>query len=345
MKLSFVILETTPACNLNCRYCYNTWKRPGQSAPKVASYKQLKKTLSRLFKMSDVGQVTFSGGEPFLTERFLELVLFTRLRGKNVNIITNGNQASPQELKQAQDLGVALFELPLHSPTAQAHDAMTAKPGSWQRSLDSIKHLLDIGARVTGVVVLTRLNAPHVAETLQMMQRIGIEQVMFNRFNVGGNGVMEQVALTPTMEELAMGFGQANAVAKETGIKIVSGVCTPLCILDARRYPKIRFSACDTDVSRRPLTLDPWGNLRFCNHSPVNLGNIFEQDLAEMFSSDYVKQWQTTPEFCQDCNSFARCMGGCRAAAEQLDTAVTEVDPVIGFLQSGGEQLLPRAVK
>jgi organic radical activating enzyme len=58
------------------------------------SYKQAKKTLKRLFKIAEVGSVTFTGGEPFLAERFNELVLFTRLKNKSVTIITNGNAAA-----------------------------------------------------------------------------------------------------------------------------------------------------------------------------------------------------------------------------------------------------------
>ena len=50
--------------------------------------------------MADVEQVTFTGGEPFLAERFSELVLYTRMKRKQVAIITNGNKHPLTIIKQ-----------------------------------------------------------------------------------------------------------------------------------------------------------------------------------------------------------------------------------------------------
>ena len=75
IRLPHVIFETTPECNLSCRYCYNHWRRPGTGQPEVTLYHSALRTMKKLFQMADVEHVTFSGGEPFLSERFLELVL------------------------------------------------------------------------------------------------------------------------------------------------------------------------------------------------------------------------------------------------------------------------------
>ena len=73
-KLPLVSFETTMRCNLRCRFCYNHYKNTGET-PAPSSYAQTKKTLQQRFKVFDVGQITFTGGEPFITERLGELVL------------------------------------------------------------------------------------------------------------------------------------------------------------------------------------------------------------------------------------------------------------------------------
>ena len=92
---------------------------PEATTKEKNSYKQSLKTLKQLFKNAAVNHVTFTGGEPMMSERFAELVLYARMKKKEVTLITNGNFASKKDYKQMMDLGVALFEIPIHSPRAE----------------------------------------------------------------------------------------------------------------------------------------------------------------------------------------------------------------------------------
>ncbi len=85
INLPYITYEITSVCNLKCKYCYNFWKAPDTAEfTDFNSYKQAKKTLNKIFKLADVKHITFTGGEPFMAERFQELVLFTRLKQKTV---------------------------------------------------------------------------------------------------------------------------------------------------------------------------------------------------------------------------------------------------------------------
>jgi len=115
VKLPQITFELTSVCNLKCKYCYNIWKTPNNTDfQQFNSYKQAKKKLKRIFKVADVKHITFTGGEPFLSARFPELVLYARMKKKSVTIITNGNSANKSDYKQMLDLKVRLFELPVH---------------------------------------------------------------------------------------------------------------------------------------------------------------------------------------------------------------------------------------
>jgi len=59
-------------------------------------------------------------------------------------------------------------------------------------------------------------------------------------------------------------------------------------------------------------------------------GNIFESPLRDILAADHLREWRTTvPFFCKDCNRFEACLGGCRAAAEQVGQTLASADPVI----------------
>ena len=105
---------------------------------------------------------------------------------------------------------------------------------------------------------------------------------MVNRFNIGGLGLHNAPELKLSKEELRGVFARVDRVAGELGMIIQSGVCTPMCVLNPDDYPNIRFSHCTTDLSTRPLTVNYNGDVRFCNHSPRVLGNIYEKTIGEI---------------------------------------------------------------
>ena len=169
-----------------------------------------------------------------------------------------------------------------------------------------------------------------MGDALRFLKSEGIERVMFNRFNIGGRGISHSSRLLPDREGLRRAFLEADSTARDEGLRITSNVCTPLCVLNPIEFRSIAFSACTPDPTRRPLTIDARGNLRFCNHSPVVMGNIFDTPFERILGSDYAAAWESTiPAECNECVLWARCLGGCRAAAEQLGEGLDQPDPIM----------------
>jgi radical SAM protein with 4Fe4S-binding SPASM domain len=332
LSLPHIAFETTDACNLRCVYCYNIWKRDDAVRTPFNSYSKATATLRRLFVQADVGSVALTGGEPFLAERMKELVLFCRMEGKRVTLITNGTRASKGDYRSLLRMGVQLFELPVHSAQPTIHDMMTGMAGSWARSTASLKALLRLGAEVVAVVVLTRHNTPMLSETLDFISSLGIRRVMLNRYNIGGQGCAAPLSVSASANELRQAFAVANSKAASLGLHITSNVCSPVCLLNPADYPHIGFGHCSFDALRRPVTLDVNGNIRLCNHSPVVAGNIYESNLDEILQGEYAQSWQrTVPAFCRSCHHWSLCKGGCRAASEQCYGTLDE-DPIVGWL-------------
>ncbi len=331
LEIPQISFEVTSNCNLKCRYCYNHWKSPEYGKfTEFNSYVQAKKTLKRIFKIANVKHVSFSGGEPFLAERFAELVLYVKMKGKSVTIISNGNVVNQEDLRLMTDLKVNLFELPIHSFNSEIHDYLTTINGSWQKSKQSIEHLLKLKNHVVAVIVITKANYKEIDKTLEFIHDLGLNRVMLNRFNIGGNGISEKENLELSRTELNEAFSKASLAGLKFKLSLSSNVCTPLCVTNPHDYQNIRFSKCSNDVSKRPLTLDILGDLRFCNHSPVVLGNIFKQSLNEIFNSEQALLWTNTiPHHCSTCQLFSQCNAGCRAASEQLNGSLDYPDPVI----------------
>jgi radical SAM protein with 4Fe4S-binding SPASM domain len=328
--LPFLVFETTSVCNLNCRYCYNIWKRPGAEDLPKNSYKLARKTLKHFFKMAEVDQITFTGGEPFLAERFSELVLYARMKKKQVAIISNGNTGNFEDYKTMLGLGVGLFEFPIHSHLSDVHDFLTQVKGSWQKVLQSVKEVLELKGKIVAVIVITKANYDHIDKTLAFIQSLGLTRIMLNRYNIGGTGIKHIKELVTTKEELNQAYTVANKVGKELHLTLSSNVCTPLCLLNPKEFDNIGFTSCSSGILNKPLTLDIEGNMRICNHSPIVIGNIYKNTFEEIMKTPYTQQWvDIVPDFCKTCKIFENCLGGCRAASEQMGNGLEQVDPIL----------------
>lgn len=346
MQLSHIAFETTDACNLDCVYCYNIWKTDRVRRESFNSYKHAIAALKQAFAQADIRQVAFTGGEPFLSERFSEVILFCRMEGKQVTVISNGTMGTDKAYRELLKLGVGLFEFPVHSFDASTHDRMTRLKGSWEKSVGSIRGIIKAGGRVVPVVVITRHNVEHLGRTLDFIHSLGCDRIMLNRYNIGGEGCKAPMDVSATAQQLRRAFSVANEKALEKNLHLTANVCSPVCLLNPDDYPLIGFGHCSFDPLHRPVTLDIRGNGRLCNHSPVVAGNIHQQPFRDILYSDYSLSWETAvPELCQPCSHWSVCKGGCRAASEQCFGILHREDPIVTNLGLGNVGAVALAAK
>lgn len=328
-----VVYEVTEACNQSCRFCYNHWKGSACPAmPPAPDFRLARRTLRRLLRQTSVGSLSLSGGEPMLMPRIHDLALKARFSGASVNLLTNGTLLGKEDIEIMNHIGIGAVQIPILAAEPAVHDHTTGLPGSWQKAVENARRISSVKAGwLVPVLIVSKLNASCVEETLRFYcTEFGITMAMVNRFNIGGLGLHHAPELNLSREELREVFSRIDKVAGELGMTIQSGVCTPMCVLNPGDYPNIRFSHCSTDLSNRPLTVNYKGDVRFCNHSPRVLGNIYDKTIGEIVSEcKNDGYFDKVPEYCTTCNLWSRCRGGCRAASEQLFGTFDKADPIL----------------
>lgn len=290
-----------------------------------------KKSLQTLLQQAEVSSISFSGGEPLLVPRLFDLILKARFAGSNVHLLTNGTLLTDDTIGYCRDLGVEMIQIPILAPDAELHDSITGLAGSWQRAVAAARKIARWdSSRLIPVFILSALNISHVIPTLELYRDLGVKHIMFNRFNVGGLGIQHWKSLRLTTQQLQDTFAAASRFLVENDMVANSGVCSPICILDPKRYPGIRFAYCNTDISHRPITVNYRGDVRYCNHSPKVLGNIHSQPLSQILTQATASGYfDSVPDVCSQCSLWSRCRGGCRAASEQLHGRFDLADPIL----------------
>jgi radical SAM protein with 4Fe4S-binding SPASM domain len=329
--LDMVVFETTDACNQSCKFCYNHFKSQQGYTMDAPNFAMAKKSLQTLLQQAEVGSISFSGGEPLLLPRLFDLILKARFAGSQVHLLTNGTQLTDDAISFCRDLGVEMIQIPILAQDAELHDSITGLTGSWQRAVTAARKIAQWdSSRLIPVFILSALNIDQTLPTLELYRDLGVKQIMFNRFNVGGLGIQHWKALRLTTQQLQDTFAAASRFLVENNMVANSGVCSPICILDPKHYPGIRFAHCNTDVSHRPITVNYRGDVRYCNHSPRVLGNIHREPLSQILTQATASGYfDSVPDVCAQCSLWSRCRGGCRAASEQLYGRFDLADPIL----------------
>ena len=287
-----IVFELTGACNQCCRFCYNYW-RDGQTPIAAPDPSLARKTLRKLFSQTAVDNLSFSGGEPLLLPNIHDLVFYARRKGSAVNVLTNGTRLTADALENFLNLGVGAVQIPLLSADSSVHDSLTCLPGSWEKALAALRSAGKAGVGAA-VLVATKVNAPGIAETLSLIRSCGVRSVMVNRFNIGGNGIRNLQELVPDRKMLQDAF------------------------------------RCSADLSGRPVTVNYNGDVRFCNHSPKVLGNIYIRPIGDILADPQITaRYAAVPDECGKCALLPQCGGGCRAASEQVYGSFSVQDPIL----------------
>jgi len=341
MKQRSFVFEVIQACNHDCLHCYNAWKN---AAPYPAGQLDTPTTLTALSKMLDqtgAALVSLSGGEPLLRPDVFQIVDYLNSRRVTVNLISNGSQFIPANLRRLLPDRISIFELPLLSADRAIHDRMSGSEDAFDRVTMAIADLKAARQRVVCVFVATNLNLPTWRETAELAVALGADGIMFNRFNPGGRGFANLSMLQATPAELQAAMDEAEMISGEYQIPISCPIAMPPCLFDTARYQRLTFGFCAAGTERAYFTLDPLGNVRPCNHSPRILGNILQQDFDELAQSETMREFmQARPPFCGGCKHEKVCLGGCKAAAEACHGCVGGMDPFLAAF--AGEATKPR---
>jgi radical SAM protein with 4Fe4S-binding SPASM domain len=295
--------------------------------------------LGRMLDQTGAGLVTLSG-EPLLRADLAEIVAYLRSRGAAINLISNGALLDDATIGRLSPGKVSVWELPLLSVERGIHDRMSGAMGAFDRVTLAMATLQAAHERVVGVFVATRLNLPTWAETLELAVALGLDGVMFNRFNPGGRGRENVALLQASPAELQAALDVAEEMSERYGLPVSCSIPMPPCLFDTGRYKRLSFGFCAAGTERAYYTLDPLGNVRPCNHSTTILGNIRQGDFAEMAGSEAMRGFMAArPAICAGCRMEGECLGGCKASAEVCCGSTWAMDPFLAAYHSEARKI------
>jgi radical SAM protein with 4Fe4S-binding SPASM domain len=300
-------VELTEACNLKCKFCYNSQK------PKYST--QIMEILETLASQG-VMQINLTGGEPLKHPDFFKILDKACSLFPNVILLTNGSLMSKTVLERIHKYNILSTNISIHGDST-LHDSLTQVSGSHEASMYAIKYFLEKDKiLVASNFVLNSHNLHQLESTISYLNQIGLKFMTITRFIPVGIG-KTAVDLELNRGQLVEAFRivhEHNSSKAAPHIEIAEA--TPFCSLPV----KLRYLANSCSYGFDRFYVDVNGNLLVCGLSRIPLGgNILKQSILDIKKSSEVFQSFISNEHlhagCKVCNELYLCHGGCRAAA------------------------------
>jgi radical SAM protein with 4Fe4S-binding SPASM domain len=184
--LSFLWLELTNRCNLECVHCYS------DSSPWSGDKDVLTKTdyLRAIDEAALAGcrGIQFIGGEPTLNHDLPELIDYAWELNYNYIEVYSNLIRLPDELIQTAQRTDTQFATSVYSSDPAVHDAVTGRSSSHARTISNIRRLIKLGIPVRAGFIETEVNAGHWESTASFLKDIGVTDVGYDITRGFGRG-------------------------------------------------------------------------------------------------------------------------------------------------------------
>jgi selenobiotic family peptide radical SAM maturase len=304
----------TQSCDLHCRHCYD------RSETHPLEFSEALTVLDELYQFCRNrrvrGQVSFTGGNPFLYPDFLEVYRAASERGFSLAIL--GNPVSQDVIE-----GLIAIEPPVYYQVSleglQEYNDSIRRPGHFKRTLEFLKVLSHLKIYSMVMLTLTHDNLSQVlplAETL----RGRADLFTFNRLSLVGEGAalkppskndyrtfletyLEAVQHNPV---IALKDNLINIIRRQNGLPLFGG-CTGY--------------GCGAAFNFLCLLAD--GDVHACRKFPSLIGNILRTGLGELYDSDIARRYRSGPRACRPC-AIRHVCGGCLAIVHSFGLDILE---------------------
>jgi selenobiotic family peptide radical SAM maturase len=314
----------TQACDLHCRHCYDRSTRSHMTFEHAI--KILDDLITFCRKRYVKGSISFTGGNPFLYPNFIEIYRAASERGFSLSIL--GNPVSRQQLEEIVAIQKpGYFQVSLEG-LPEYNDFIRGE-GHFNRIIEFLKLLREMNIFSMVMLTLTKDNIRQIIPLGEMLRDL-TDRFHFNRLSMVGEGanlklpekngyisfLESYVKATETNPVLGLKDNLFNILRYENGIKTFGG-CTGYGCGAAFNF----------------LAVLPDGEVHACRKFPSPIGNVFYQNIDEIYGSETAIRYRSGCAECRNCSIRPVC-GGCFASSFSHGLNIFEEKDPFCFISS-----------
>lgn len=265
-----MVLMTTGACNMHCRHCSaeRYMRRGGNSL----SYEELCDVIDQFVEMGGAS-VVFSGGEPTLHPRLLDLVARVPADKAITAMFTNGSRVDRAYADELYSAGMYSVLVSIDSTDACEHDARRDSEGAWAKGLEAARHVREAGmlAGLSSYMSRGDLVAGGFQKITRLAEDIGVHQLF----------LFDAVPTGALLHDTEMILGPGNRAKLRDMVSSYNGLPYGPGIMGQSWVNSSEGCGCFAGFYQCYLTAD--GEFTPCDFTPVSFGNVREAPLLDLW--------------------------------------------------------------
>ena len=269
-------------------------------------------------------EVSFSGGEVFLHENFLDILEYAHGYNFKLSFLTNGTLITPDLVEKLKKIGHMKIQVSIDGHSAGIHDAFRGVKGSFEKAVRAVKMLKNAGFSlvISHVVNQTNYKFIQAMADLANEHKVSLKSGPLVKY---GNAVCN-------LDELYIDPGTYYDMYKAS--KLNHPDESPRQNGDNDNSPADYIERCA--AGKRSFTIKANGDVLPCGILPQTdkfiMGNIYRSGIKEIvYNFDREKRIADFNALnlkkCKECGSVAACKGGCPAMAYFESGRLDELDP------------------
>lgn len=295
MLPSQITIVLTNKCNLKCKFCSVC-----TDELQTMDFEFAKKVLLYCSE-NGIHNICISGGEPILYPQINELIQYAGSLKLKVLLTTNGlllDRINLDSIEMLYGIGVSLHG------TEQTHDAITGMENSYKITIANLDKAKKTNANIN--YTFSNLNSDysemeHVANiALQNGMSMTVARINREGRAIGGGYDAQPNLLVENVSQLHL---------KGYNIR-VSNCIAPCSVKQNLRY---LTHGCSAGISF--VGVEPNGDVKVCPTASFSIGNLYNEDLLNIWNSNIMKKMRSLnwlPIACKSCYEILKCRGGCK---------------------------------
>jgi len=197
------VLELTYRCPVNCAHCYID--RSEVSSQNELSFDKYTEFIDD-FRSLGGTYIILTGGDPFLHRDFEKIFNYAREKRIAVSIMSSGFDVEQDLLERIADKGIMSFQVSIHGHSSEIHDRFTGVPGSFNRTVESLRYMKKLGVYVQAAVSINKFNIRFFDEIVTFLENEQVNFVFNYEMFAKRNGDNSPVKLNISEDQLKKCF-------------------------------------------------------------------------------------------------------------------------------------------
>lgn len=290
----------TNKCDLRCKHCYD--RRDHGELSLEDNLKILEDFYSFCKEMKVHGQISFSGGNPFLYPYFFEIYKVASEMGFTLSIL--GNPVKENLLERLSQIERPVYFQVSLEGLEETNDFIRGK-GHFKRTLDFL-NLMRSYEIPNGVMMTIHERNIHELIPLATVLADKADSFSFNRLSNFGEGkCLTQVK----REEFFFALEKYLELAEDLPFLDLKDNFFNYILYQRRQELIGGCTGFGCGAAFNFVALLPNGEVHACRKFPSSIGNLKEKTLLELYLSPRAEKYRLGPKFCLDCKLYGLCRG------------------------------------